>query len=836
MIHDPERVLFAFMQDEEEGMGIAEGKAEHICFAPESYDVIEKLVSAGYHFYDGSGNPIQLVDKAIPWSFWGPGVNVNDFGILGAVQHNGLIYITRYTADKKFKCFAHGDKEINPKPGSENEAVKVKLHKGSKKEDGTYNGTYEVINSQGTTIDNGNVVLQACVEKDEENTLDNSFTCESFNDLEFRALLTKELALDDPRRENIDEFVDYIKEKIVNKKWGTLVSMPENSTDYNQFNGERLLLKSLRDYEIFTIADFEKEFSFFDCNGENNGEPSPVIRNIDLLITNVDFSNLPAYYNLYSYDFESFDLPVIHTMEDFDFYVDLIEDYLTYSEDIFSTEEYAQILKVVADYRENGETYVSSHKLELRMHMMGVFMALGAYSNYEYDVADLKKREELKRIESDWYSQIIQKESKGLAIPITQHNAYDQYVAKYQTNSAFYLGISYMKMMAEVIELNIVGDAVSAMAKVATKQRRFSTLFQKQFDITNKTLNFSRVTSKAKGFNLQAQNASQHIKTEIRSVRGWAKSKGYAKKPGTGSNTNTKEVWGYQKDGQFVECVEINHADNFKVSISHSGDDLAKSSDVSQVDISTNTFDDGLKTLAASRKTAIPSSLSNKLGKQTIQLDNWLANRALQLPSNSDELLSQMDELVGNREVLEVLEDGQGRLSVVLNSDGAAYDLLAIQKNVDGQYMVAKYNRAYKQSQNLDIDVGVSQNRLVPDYSVDMAGAPSTQYLYPQDLLPAGKSPVVKIKMTGKRTGLNGDFHEANKAAGISGTKAPGEGEYVWHHLDDFNPETGECTMQLVKSTAHTNISSMAHSGSVAQWKAYYINKSKAPNSLFYEQ
>lgn len=41
--------------------------------------------------------------------------------------------------------------------------------------------------------------------------------------------------------------------------------------------------------------------------------------------------------------------------------------------------------------------------------------------------------------------------------------------------------------------------------------------------------------------------------------------------------------------------------------------------------------------------------------------------------------------------------------------------------------------------------------------------------------------------------------------------------------------------MQLVKSDAHTSVSGMAHSGSVAQWKVYYIDASKAPK-VFYKK
>ncbi len=43
--------------------------------------------------------------------------------------------------------------------------------------------------------------------------------------------------------------------------------------------------------------------------------------------------------------------------------------------------------------------------------------------------------------------------------------------------------------------------------------------------------------------------------------------------------------------------------------------------------------------------------------------------------------------------------------------------------------------------------------------------------------------------------------------------------------------------MQLVESVAHggKNITGMAHSGSVAQWKAYYQKSGNAPGGLFYE-
>ncbi|WP_324698681.1 HNH endonuclease [Geobacillus sp. FSL W8-0032] len=94
----------------------------------------------------------------------------------------------------------------------------------------------------------------------------------------------------------------------------------------------------------------------------------------------------------------------------------------------------------------------------------------------------------------------------------------------------------------------------------------------------------------------------------------------------------------------------------------------------------------------------------------------------------------------------------------------------------------------------------------------DFAG---TEYLYPVE---EGQLNIVKIKMTGSRSG---DFLEANKAAGFAGTgrKSP-HPDYTWHHLDDFDPETGTTTMQLVRRDVHQ--ATFPHYGSASQYDEYY--------------
>ena len=83
-----------------------------------------------------------------------------------------------------------------------------------------------------------------------------------------------------------------------------------------------------------------------------------------------------------------------------------------------------------------------------------------------------------------------------------------------------------------------------------------------------------------------------------------------------------------------------------------------------------------------------------------------------------------------------------------------------------------------------------------------------TDYMYRDS---NGKEATVTITMKGSR---GKDFDEANAEAGLT-QKPKG---YTWHHVDDYNPITGECTMQLVKTDVHK--ATTTHAGSCAQYTA----------------
>ncbi|WP_333819901.1 HNH endonuclease signature motif containing protein, partial [Ohtaekwangia sp.] len=220
----------------------------------------------------------------------------------------------------------------------------------------------------------------------------------------------------------------------------------------------------------------------------------------------------------------------------------------------------------------------------------------------------------------------------------------------------------------------------------------------------------------------------------------------------------------------------------------------------------------------------VPSSLVNKLTQQgTEKLRSWLGKTSLRYVDNSGARLSgvaakekvcdELNSAISNQTVLNVIEDSDARLLV--QCEGVNRNTVyGVVKKQNGDHILYKFEPAYKPSTNPNIDVPLSKNLLAPDFY-------GSKYLYP---ITGNQKNIVKIKMTGNRTS---DFKVSNQLAGFGNTSSPPvitiNGKvtnYTWHHLDDFNSTTGECTMQLVERDAHTAIG-MTHTGSVGQYKAF---------------
>jgi hypothetical protein len=60
------------------------------------------------------------------------------------------------------------------------------------------------------------------------------------------------------------------------------------------------------------------------------------------------------------------------------------------------------------------------------------------------------------------------------------------------------------------------------------------------------------------------------------------------------------------------------------------------------------------------------------------------------------------------------------------------------------------------------------------------------------------------------------DYELANEEGGFA-NRPKG---YIWHHVDDFDPQTGESSLELIKEGAH--VATYPHAGSVAQYEKHH--------------
>lgn len=111
--------------------------------------------------------------------------------------------------------------------------------------------------------------------------------------------------------------------------------------------------------------------------------------------------------------------------------------------------------------------------------------------------------------------------------------------------------------------------------------------------------------------------------------------------------------------------------------------------------------------------------------------------------------------------------------------------------------------------------LGIKLKKSKVGLSVDFADTP---YLYP---VTGEQKNIVKIKLTGTR---RFDDKLAYELAGIKIDVSILD-NYTWHHLDDFDPIFGTCTIQLVESKVH--VACYPHYGAVSLIENFYKIKYK---------
>ncbi len=200
--------------------------------------------------------------------------------------------------------------------------------------------------------------------------------------------------------------------------------------------------------------------------------------------------------------------------------------------------------------------------------------------------------------------------------------------------------------------------------------------------------------------------------------------------------------------------------------------------------------------------------VSDALRKDINSLE-WFSKNVDGIADNvADDLLSNLN----GKTIERTFEDAQGRLVVMTESSLSTRRVVTVEKTASGEIKSFKYTNAYNKAGQPG-KPPISVNGLTPDFS----GNPD--WLFP---VTGNQKNIVRIKLTGKRNGVGGDFDLANKAANLKDLVPSGKwkpDDYTWHHLDDFDPVTGESTLQLVKTVDHQG--ALPHSGSAKQWSNY---------------
>lgn len=158
-----------------------------------------------------------------------------------------------------------------------------------------------------------------------------------------------------------------------------------------------------------------------------------------------------------------------------------------------------------------------------------------------------------------------------------------------------------------------------------------------------------------------------------------------------------------------------------------------------------------------------------------------------------------------------------------------------LKDNADNCFNPQKARKSIKRYLKLDIDIPLGPNKLAPDYKpIKDTLINGNKLVYHFGDPPA--EAITKIKYTSV---LDADFRLAYKKLGLTSDQIKeAEKLYVWHHLDDFDPVTGEGTMQLVLRELHNPAQagygpSLRHTGGTAMWRKFYFPL--APEVLNYE-
>ena len=457
-INNPKVKLYAF-QGQSEGKNVGEGQAHYVCID----DNLRKILyDKGYHFYNINGEPIELSSQDFTVAFMGEEEGTY-YGRLGMVNHRGVYhsYAILNKNPQGYYINSYSKSKFVTKKGSKEKAVWVRINN---------KGEYLIENSDKTISVKGKTEIVDCLSfitiKSAEQKLSNSLLEEGISEETIKLFLGKGLSADSAEYKEIESFAKYLSTILKGKKWGFLY---KSKNDYKEHYGESLFLNVLKDKKIFSEKTFKESFVI----RLSEKDKPYYIKDVDLLISNFDpWKGIPEYYNAYSFDYTTFNIPNLDSEQVIDELLNTLEIVLNSSLDACPkclTQEQKETLEAFIAKRrtKEGKKFILTNKLKERNNFIAAFQLLGAYDRYYYSIKDLEKRSFL--ADNNWLGEISRREKAGQASAIDIQGGHNQYVAYYGTTSAFFLGFQYFKMYGDLLDLAITNKAINESQRILSK-------------------------------------------------------------------------------------------------------------------------------------------------------------------------------------------------------------------------------------------------------------------------------------------------------------------------------------------------------------------------------
>jgi hypothetical protein len=237
------------------------------------------------------------------------------------------------------------------------------------------------------------------------------------------------------------------------KRYGFYVEKYKNSTDFKDF------IKYLQENKIYTRQHFEQIFTQLSCS-----DYGIVFSETDLW-KDIDRET----YNLASVDWTSYSLPVISNEDELYEALDRLEFIISEIKNDAPTaiaeKSYNNLVDYISECADDPEKALSNI-LHLNQTFKTIHAYLGMYSNYEYSLSDLVVRHSLKQ-QGNFWRVIKDSELRGEAAPVSSTNDYNQYLAYYDTESAYFIGEKFQGMMGTIYALYGLSQGINAMGGAA---------------------------------------------------------------------------------------------------------------------------------------------------------------------------------------------------------------------------------------------------------------------------------------------------------------------------------------------------------------------------------